>query len=283
MDEQLMLDTIDAAEGVEYIGFSGGEPFLEYKLLLKGVTRAKERGHTVTIATNGFWGAWPRERIEETLHCLKPNIIFISTDYYHAQYVSEAVLAEAVSAAKSMGIRTELSIGETKEGISAAEYFKSLGTYKYLTNYTIYPFVRAGRAAALPDEAFIRPVPTQQLYCAARGMISVRYDGQVFPCCEQLVFDTAMSLGNVKNSTIKDLLAAEDNNVKLSVIKAMGFDFLMDSAKESLGLDFPSECSKSCEICGMLFKNDEDVVQRLNEWIAEEYGRLSVDKLLMRA
>ena len=73
MDAHLMADVIDQAEGIDglkYIGFSGGEPFLYYDLIRDGLARAKAKGFATSVATNGFWGAWPDDVLFKRLSAL---------------------------------------------------------------------------------------------------------------------------------------------------------------------------------------------------------------------
>jgi hypothetical protein len=69
---------------VEWIYFEGGEPFLYYALLLKGVQEATHLGFRVGVVSNGYWATGK----EDALECLRPlaglvQDLSISSDLYH--------------------------------------------------------------------------------------------------------------------------------------------------------------------------------------------------------
>lgn len=69
---------------IKWIYFEGGEPFLYYALLVKGVQMAAEMGFQVGIVTNSYWAT----TIEDALEYLRPfpgliQDLSISSDLYH--------------------------------------------------------------------------------------------------------------------------------------------------------------------------------------------------------
>ncbi len=79
-----ILDQAEEAGTVEWIYFEGGEPFLYYGALLKGVEAAADRGFKVGIVTNGYWATG----MEDAMACLEPlaglvQDLSISSDAYH--------------------------------------------------------------------------------------------------------------------------------------------------------------------------------------------------------
>ena len=285
IDETLMLQIIDQAKehgNVEYIGFSGGEPFLYYELLKTGLDYAHKSGFKTSVATNGFWGKWSDDVLSTKLAELPIDQMTISTDYYHQQYIPEADLQRAIVAVKRLKINLKVGIGETKSGKSTGEHFKELGSYKYLMSFYTYPFVRAGRAKELPYEDFYRYADSKNLKCNSNGLISVRYDGEVFPCCEQMVFDTVLSLGNIKNKALSEILSASNNNAFFTVLMSSdGFNNIAKIAENKFGFVLPEACASSCEICHMLFEKSE-MMEELLPYIEDEFERIAVSKLLNR-
>ena len=91
--------------GVESIYFEGGEPFLYYALLVRGVAMAYEMGFSVGIVSNGYWA----QTIEDAQIWLKPFVgkledLSVSCDLFH---YSEEMLQQAqnaVAAAEQLGI-----------------------------------------------------------------------------------------------------------------------------------------------------------------------------------
>ena len=278
MDAHLMDNVIDQAsqiDGLKYIGFSGGEPFLYYDLLREGLSRAKAKGFATSVATNGFWGAWPDDELVQRLQALKVDHIFLSSDFYHRQYVSDEAVGRAVSVARALNIDITVGIGETKSH-PAGEHFRQMGDYKYLMNFYTYPFVRAGRAEALPGEEFLPPATALKTRCGAGGLLSVLYDGRVFPCCEQQVFATALEIGSVLKTPLKEILASPDNSALMRCMRTeRGFASLLEAAGVA------SSACGACEACGKLFR-PEGSLEAMMPRIREIAGQVAVDHLLGR-
>lgn len=283
IDENLMLKAIDDAKelgDVEVIGFSGGEPFLFYELMKKGMLYAKQKGFKVTVAINGFWGNWSDGELIEKLSVLPLEHISFSYDSYHAEFVDEKSFERAVGYCKKAGISYSVGIGETKEN-KANDFFKNLGIEKYLMNFYIYPYLRVGRAEKeMPDDIFYKFCDTKRIYCRDEGLLAVRYDGEVFPCCVQTVFDTALSMGNIKNSSLKEI---RENGKFASLLKIFkdsdSFSKLKDIASSDLKIKFPDKCGDSCEICRMMFKESENLTV-LSSFAEKIYEKKLVDSFL---
>ena len=87
--------------GVESIYFEGGEPFLYYALLVRGVAMAYEMGFSVGIVSNGYWA----HTVEDALVWLEPLVgkledLSISCDLFH---YSEEMLQQANNAVEAAG------------------------------------------------------------------------------------------------------------------------------------------------------------------------------------
>ena len=104
--------------GVESVYFEGGEPFLYYALLVKGVHRAAEMGFSVGIVSNAYWATSVRDAVE----WLQPfagriSDLTVSSDLFHCDRPMGEAPQNAIAAAKSMGIPTGLiSIAQPDEG-----------------------------------------------------------------------------------------------------------------------------------------------------------------------
>jgi radical SAM protein with 4Fe4S-binding SPASM domain len=283
MDESLMFRVIDQAtdiSGVSAVGFSGGEPFLYYDLLKKGMDYAKEKGLGVTVATNGFWGIWEDDLLEKRIKNLPVDHISFSYDSYHSEFVSEEALSRAITLCKDLGIPYSVGIGETKER-KANDFLTSLGSEKYLMDFYIFPYLKAGRAETeIPDDAFYRFLDTEKIRCRDEGLLAVRYDGEVFPCCVQTVFDTALSIGNIKNNSLKEITENSRLSKLLTIMKnSEAFTQLKDKAASELGMEFPEKCTEHCEICRLMFRKDEDL-EKLLPYAEAIYDKLIVDRFL---
>lgn len=284
MDREVLKEVIDQATqcpDISHIGFSGGEPFMVFDLLLYGVTYAKSKGYHVSIATNGFWGDWDDAVVQERFSQLKADYITISTDYYHRAYVPDQTIGRVMDILRNYNIEHSLSIGETKSK-RASDYFSEMGDYKYLKQFSVYNFYRAGKARNLPEDEFFLDVSQSDAVCSDEGIIAVRYDGAVYPCCSQLVFDTQLSLGNLREKSLQQIMSSSWCT-QLSIIlhNPKSFHRLMDMCKNEFHLEMPQVATSGCEFCNIMFR-EERVWQQLQPRIHQEYERVALDALLNR-
>ncbi len=89
------------------IYFEGGEPFLYYGLLVKGVHLASEMGFKVGIVSNAYWATSVRDAAE----WLQPfagrlSDLTVSSDLFHCEQPLGELPQNALAAAKLMGIPT---------------------------------------------------------------------------------------------------------------------------------------------------------------------------------
>jgi MoaA/NifB/PqqE/SkfB family radical SAM enzyme len=121
---------------VEAIYFEGGEPFLYYAVLLKGVQEAARMGFRVGIVSNGYWAT----EADDAVECLKPlagllEDLSISSDLYHwdeklsRQAKNACAAAErlgipigVISVAQAEGPEVEAAVGQLPVGESGVMY-----------------------------------------------------------------------------------------------------------------------------------------------------------------
>jgi MoaA/NifB/PqqE/SkfB family radical SAM enzyme len=100
-----ILHQARAAESVDWIYFEGGEPFLYYHALLRGVEIAADQGFKVGIVSNGYWATDK----DDAVSCLKPfagliQDLSISSDSYHWSAKLQQHTKNAVAAAEKLAI-----------------------------------------------------------------------------------------------------------------------------------------------------------------------------------
>jgi MoaA/NifB/PqqE/SkfB family radical SAM enzyme len=92
-------------EGIEWIYFEGGEPFLYYPILLRGVQMASAAGFRVGVVSNAYWATTP----EDALAWLTPFAeiladLTVSSDQYHYSEANDLHARNAVLAAQELAI-----------------------------------------------------------------------------------------------------------------------------------------------------------------------------------
>src|ERR1043165_4389764 len=95
---------------------SGGEPFLDFGLLLDVVRHASSKGAIVTCVTNGYW-ATSAEQARDLLTQLKQaglRSFAGSTSRFHQAFVSRRRVERALAASRVVGLRCTLKYIRTR-------------------------------------------------------------------------------------------------------------------------------------------------------------------------
>jgi hypothetical protein len=100
-----VFNQAEEAGTVKSIYFEGGEPFLYYPILVRGVKEAKQRGFNVGIVSNSYWATSK----EDALEWLQPFIgeledLSVSSDLFHYDEQLSQQAKNACQAADELGI-----------------------------------------------------------------------------------------------------------------------------------------------------------------------------------
>lgn len=115
--EQILHQAKEA--DIESVYFEGGEPFLYYAVLVKGVRMASEMGFSVGIVSNAYWAT----TVTDAAEWLQPfagrvSDLTVSSDLYHCEKCLGENPQNAMVAAKWMNIPTGvISIARPEEGV----------------------------------------------------------------------------------------------------------------------------------------------------------------------
>jgi hypothetical protein len=99
------LDLAREALTIRTVYFEGGEPFLYYPILVEGVRAAAERGFSVGIVSNGYWGT----SVEDARLWLAPFVgllsdLSISTDLLHGSTAVSPESRNILAACRQLGL-----------------------------------------------------------------------------------------------------------------------------------------------------------------------------------
>jgi MoaA/NifB/PqqE/SkfB family radical SAM enzyme len=113
---------------VEWIYFEGGEPFLYYAALQRGVGMAAEAGFKVGIVSNAYWATG----MPDALTCLSPfagrvQDFSISSDAYHWNEADDRQTRTARDAANKLGIPLDVISIAPPEATHAASSHGQIG------------------------------------------------------------------------------------------------------------------------------------------------------------
>jgi len=91
---------------VTWVAFEGGEPFLYYPILVKGIREARNLGFKVEVLSNAYWATC----LEDALEWLRPlaelgvSDLGLSSDVYHGEDIEAERVKKGVEAAQKLGI-----------------------------------------------------------------------------------------------------------------------------------------------------------------------------------
>jgi hypothetical protein len=104
-DVRIFLQQAQETDTITSVYFEGGEPFLYYPTLLKGVQLAHECGFSVGLVSNSYWAT----SLEDALNWLEPfaglvDDLSVSSDLYHFSEATSQQAQNASQAAEQLGI-----------------------------------------------------------------------------------------------------------------------------------------------------------------------------------
>ncbi|MCM1326580.1 MAG: radical SAM protein [Bacteroidales bacterium] len=275
LTEREVHDIIEQAaqiEGINRIGFSGGEAMLYPDLLFSGLAKAKEEGMNTSLTSNGFWGA-NHTTCRRALNMFKNvglDSLTISVDQYHLEYVPLQSVIHIIQNNRDFGVPLTLAVGDSLEGQRALEILREMGVTAYITNLVMYPFMPVGRGSDIPDDAIYYMPYENDWKCCNNNHLAVLYDGSVYPCCSQAVYGSLLSMGNIREYSLKELIDKYAGKCIFSTMKRRGLDWFVKIAVEEMGMQLPTRYHSACHLCNVLF-SDKDFVDRLSSYIEKEY------------
>lgn len=102
----MLLEESKKLKTVEWVWFEGGEPFLYYPIMLKGVKEAKAMGFKVGALSNAYWATCLEDAMDWLAPLAEHGVIDmgISSDPYHGEELEAERVRNGVQAANKLGI-----------------------------------------------------------------------------------------------------------------------------------------------------------------------------------
>jgi MoaA/NifB/PqqE/SkfB family radical SAM enzyme len=202
---RLMNETaaIDDGRPLEF-HITGGEPFLDFDLLVAIVAHGTGLGGLVTCLTNAFW-ARSTESAREKLTQLRDaglDLLGISVSRFHERYVPLSRVRLALEVAASVGVRTQLqgsvTASDFEPGAALSRWKHSLRA-DHVAIFPVIPCLREG--AHLPDDEYCRQegLPT---HACPDEQVCIEADGTAFSCCGQKRSTGFLAIGNIREQSL---------------------------------------------------------------------------------
>jgi len=199
--QEILRQALDAGI-IESIYFEGGEPFLYYAVMVKGIQEAVEAGFSAGVVSNAYWAT----SLEDALEWLRPLAglvadLTISSDLYHYDERNSQHAQDAARAAQQLGIplgaicvaqpeetNAMLTVGQIPSGESAVMY-RGRAACKLVSRAELQPWQRFDEC---PHENLREP-----------GRCHLDPLGNLHVC-------QGVSLGNVFETPLKEICARYD-------------------------------------------------------------------------
>lgn len=248
---------------LEVVGISGGEPFVERRGLSLASRRVVEADKRLVVYTSGVWATRPTPPrwISEVLE--RCSTVFLSTDAFHAEQLSDARYVDAARAIAAAGAWIVVQVLGEDAMVTAAQ---SLLRAAFGEQYSDHAELRltkplpAGRGAAVFTDREYSP-GSVFAPCPMLASPMIRYDGLVTGCCNE---DVIMGLGPKRlrrragsRSELDDARDAFANDPLLRAIGAAGPGALTAHPKFADMAD--EQFASICDVCWkMLRRSDRD-------------------------
>ncbi len=261
------IDQASNIPSVEWISFTGGEPFLLLGLLNELVGYASAKGLRTECVTNCSWAETPA-KTEESLKSLRVsglNVVNISADDFHQEFVPFENVRNCFEAAKSLGLKTVIMSAAQEGGtLRLAEIINRLGSdeigtlgdeksRKGLSAIAVETgVIPVGRAAELPRDKWLigESQPEGPCRLVLRD-IGIDPGGELLACCSAASFLTRGRLGSADETGIQPLLDDAGEWPLFKILSEQGPSSLADS----LGIPWRDGFVSRCHLCYEVLKD----------------------------
>lgn len=250
-----------ADSGARAVLFTGGEPMLREKLVMRLMSVAKKRGLACAITTNGFWGrSLPAAR--RTLEALcRAGLSFftLSYDRFHAAFQGPEPGQNILRAAEELGVPMNLNVTRVANDSEIDELIRPFEMSRH-AKVRLYDVQPVGRALDLPSTSLRSEAIGA---CEGARLPTITDDGRVIACAGPSYFQPASSplvLGSLRESTVGTLLEKHRNDPILQTIRIFGPSRLREELSATPGFeDFPWRSSYAglCDLCLHINSNAE--------------------------
>ena len=211
------------------ISFTGGEPFLHFRLMRDIAVTAHELGLAQSVVTSGVWcksRAFARKRFAELQH-LGLRIVTVSYDAFHQPWVSRERVQDCITAAADLGLAVYVNGVVTCDSPGACDL---LGDWPaQFPNVTVSdgPMDPNGRGRLIPlDDLLLTDWRDVSVLCPMSNQVLIRADGTAYPCCPTGGDYDYLALGNARETPLAELRARAENALWFRIIATGGFRVL---------------------------------------------------------
>lgn len=239
--------------GIKNVSFTGGEPFIRYDALRELISYAHERELVPSVVTNGFWAVDDNEAWAKLIELKRTGLerINISYDSHHAKFVSAENINRIIKACEKIGLPYIVAATKLRNE-KVASVIDEFDPDIICLNLMISNCQPVGNAKeSYREEEFSKPIRASHMSCPYDGVITICFDGKIYPCCSHYVFETNLSIGQYDKTSMPEVLYRIKNNRLLYILRNFGMDPFLDS--KGVKNETDEYVSSPCEFCRRLF------------------------------
>lgn len=247
--------------GIQGVHFVGGEPFVVRQSLNTYIKKLNELDMFAGVVTNGLWA----KTIEEGIAVLEEmpglDLLIISSDKYHLEYIDASIVKNAIEAGIATGkfVVINVTYVESSEVKEINQIYKEYRDKILIQSVKAMPFDGEDSQKIKRSQLFKTPskVPT---YCGI-GNYFVDNNGSVSACCQSSRSKNTKCfyLGNIKEKRLLELQRSFISGDIYRFFKKYGPRGLVEIFLQS---NFSNELidkqyTSACEICRELMDDRE--------------------------
>jgi MoaA/NifB/PqqE/SkfB family radical SAM enzyme len=250
---RLMDQAVEIDDGLPLaFDLTGGEPFIDFELLLEIVSHGSRLGAQISCVTNAFW-ARNDDVTRSKLTGLRDSgltLLSVSVSRFHQRYVSVDRVRRALAVASELGIDTELKGAVTRTDLKPGglrDTWKNALSADWVSIFPILPHLRDSES--LPEEEFYREPGLPQQRCPG-DMVCVDFDGLARSCCTLGYGDPFLVVGNVHSMPLQKIHEKFSHAGKQRILRESGpIEFARGVVAAGLAHRLRASYAGPCDLC----------------------------------
>ncbi|MHA1110778.1 MAG: radical SAM protein [Promethearchaeota archaeon] len=250
------------------VGFTGGEPFLEFKKLKKLVNLCELSGINTSVVTNGFWASTLRKTHRYLLELQGLTKIAVSTDKFHQEFIPIQNVKNIIEEANQLNIECQLRVSHLNDPIGeTGKIKKDLPKFEGKYELTSQPVQFFGRAVIHLKRSQLYSYDAMNLACRTADRVVITPSGEILACCgpqDGITEGHPLWVGRVDKNSIEDIFKTADANPIIHILRLWGPGALVriiedQAEKKSVKISPPSDSEKHdiCLLCRYALDSEE--------------------------
>ena len=254
-DMMSWLDQIKEC-GIKTVHFVGGEPFVVFDHLVNYIKRLGELGITPSVVTNGSWAKTKEKGIEVLKKLPALEILIISSDKYHLEYIDAKTVRNAIEAGLECNkyVVVNITYIEKEDLSSVSHLYKDYGDRITMQTVKAMPF-HGEESNKIARHQYFKRITKAPKFCGI-GNYFINYDGNVYACCQasRSLNTNYLTLGNLYEERLSEMDKRMKQNPVYQFISSKGPRGIAEIFASSDYFNDLQECSYAggCEICQSL-------------------------------